>query len=518
MPTNPTGVSGGGARVHDATGAGSPLADLAPELRTALTRVRYDADTLLEVLGEDAHTALGRSEPVPVRRAVRDAGELGTLVRLLLLGDPVPEGEARAALAPVGLDRAVAAGLLHRDGAEIRAALDLRPLDLGAGARWVLSDLDDSMRRRTLSADHVLGVGQASLSLLRATPTERVGTVLDLGTGCGVQAVHAAAYADTVTGTDVSGRALWLAGATAALNGLDIELLEGPWFEPIAGRRFDQIVANPPFVVGPARIEHTYRDSGLALDGASELVVSRAPESLNPGGTAAMLASWVHVAGEDWRARVASWLPDRGVDAWIVQRDVADPALYVGTWLRDAGLDPRDPQAQRRAERWLDAFAAAQVEGIGFGFVYLRAMDGPTEVVAEDLTHGFDDPLGAEATAYFRRSTWLRAVAADENRAWTSRFEVDPATALERVFLPGTEGWAQAVARLHRGNGPRWQHEIDDTAAALLAGMRADGLPLEELVELLAIGHTGTTATSELRAAALSLTTGLVRHGLIRPV
>lgn len=134
MPTNPTGVSGGGARVHDATGAGSPLADLAPELRTALTRVRYDADTLLEVLGEDAHTALGRSEPVPVRRAVRDAGELGTLVRLLLLGDPVPEGEARAALAPVGLDRAVAAGLLDRDGAEIRAALDLRPLDLGSQA------------------------------------------------------------------------------------------------------------------------------------------------------------------------------------------------------------------------------------------------------------------------------------------------------------------------------------------------------------------------------------------------
>ncbi|TQM31675.1 DUF7059 domain-containing protein [Nocardia bhagyanarayanae] len=500
------------------TTTGSLLTALCPELRTALTRVGYDADTLLSALGPDAHAALGRSEPVPVRRAARAAGELGTLIRLLLLGDALPEREVAAALAPVDIEQAVAAGLLERDGDEVRAALDLRPLDAGEGNRWILSDLDDSMRRRTLTEDHVLGVGHASLSLLRATPTRPVGSVLDLGTGCGVQAVHAASYARTVTATDVNPRALWLAEATAALNGLDIELLEGSWFEPVAGRRFDQVVANPPFVVGPARIEHTYRDSGLALDGASQLVVSRAPELLAPGGTAAMLAAWVHVDGEDWRQRVSSWLPAEGVDAWVVQRDVADPALYVGTWLRDAGLDPRDPASQARAERWLDAFAAADVEGIGFGFVYLRAIDGPTELLAEDLTHGFDDPLGAEASAYFERSAWLRTVASDEKHAWTARFAVEPTTALERVSLPGSDGWAERVARLHRGDGPRWQHEVDETTIALVAGMRPDGLPLYELVELLALAHGAEEVTPEFAADALTVVTGLVRHGLIAPV
>ncbi|MET8775135.1 methyltransferase [Nocardia sp. NPDC004654] len=500
------------------TTTGSLLTALCPELRTALTRVGYDADTLVSALGPDTHAALGRSEPVPVRRAARAAGELGTLIRLLLLGDALPEREVAAALAPVGIDRAVAAGLLERDGDEVRAALDLRPLDAGEGNRWILSDLDDSMRRRTLTENHVLGVGHASLSLLRATPTRPVGSVLDLGTGCGVQAVHAASYAHTVTATDVNPRALWLAEATAALNGLDIELLEGSWFEPVAGRRFDQVVANPPFVVGPARIEHTYRDSGLALDGASQLVVSRAPDLLAPGGTAAMLAAWVHVDGEDWRQRVSSWLPADGVDAWVVQRDVADPALYVGTWLRDAGLDPRDPAAQARAEQWLDAFAAADVEGIGFGFVYLRAIDGPTELLAEDLAHGFDDPLGAEASAYFERSAWLRAVASDENHAWTARFAVEPTTALERVSLPGPDGWAERVARLHRGDGPRWQHEVDETTIALVAGMRPDGLPLYELVELLALAHGADEVTPEFAADALTVVAGLVRHGLIAPV
>ncbi|MEU4597258.1 methyltransferase [Nocardia sp. NPDC023988] len=500
------------------TTTGSLLTALCPDLRAALTRVDYTADGLVDALGPDVHAALGRSEPVPVRRAARDAGELGTLIRLLLLGDVLPEPDVAAALAPVRVDDAVAAGLLTRDGDEVSAALDLRPLDAGHGNRWILSDLDDSMRRRTLTEEHVLGVGHASLSLLRATPTEPVGTVLDLGTGCGVQAVHAAAYADKITATDVNPRALWLAQATAALNELEIELLEGSWFEPVAGRRFDQIVANPPFVVGPARIEHTYRDSGLALDGASELVIGQAAGLLAPGGTAAMLAAWVHVEGQDWRQRVSSWLPEHGVDAWVVQRDVADPGLYVGTWLRDVGLDPRDPEAQERAARWLDAFEAADVTGIGFGFVYLRAIDGPTELLAEDLTHGFDDPLGAEVGDYFARSAWLRAVAADENLAWRSRFAPSPATALERVYLPGEDGWAEQVARLHRGDGPRWQHEVDETTVALVAGMRADGLPLYELIELLALADGAEQVTPEFAAQALGVVAGLVRHGLIRPV
>lgn len=497
---------------------GSPLTALCPALRTALTRVGYDADTLLEVLGTDAHAALGRGEPVPVRRAARTAGELGTLIRLLLLGDPLAEPEVAAALAPVRIDDAAAAGLLTRTDGRVRAALDLRPLDAGAGNRWILSDLDDAMRRRTLTEDHVLGVGHASLSLLRATPTAPAGSVLDLGTGCGVQAVHAASYAATVTATDVNPRALRLAEATAALNGLDIEFLAGSWFEPVAGRRFDRVVANPPFVVGPARIEHTYRDSGLALDGASELVISRAPELLAPGGTAAMLAAWVHTEDEDWRQRVSGWLPEYGVDAWVVQRDIADPALYVGTWLRDAGLDPRSPAAQQRAEEWLTTFEEAGVSGIGFGFVYLRAFDGPTEVLAEDLAHGFDDPLGTEALAYFERSAWLRAVAADPDLAWRSRYQVDAATALERVYLPGAEGWTPRVTRVHRGDGPRWQHEVDETSVSLLAGMRPDGLPLYDLIELLALSEGADEVAPEFADAALGVVAGLVRHGLVHPV
>lgn len=486
------------------------LLSLCGPLREALRRTEYTADALLGALGPDAHEALGRNEPVPVRRATRDAGHLGVLTRLFLLGDDCPASEVAAALAPVDLDHAVSAGLLERDGDEVRAAFDLRPMDLGAGNRWVLSDLDGALRPRQTAPDHVLGVGHASLSLLRGTPTAPAGSVLDIGTGCGIQALHATGYGTSVTATDVNLRALDLSAATFALNEVDVDLLAGSWYEPVAGRRFDRIVANPPFVVGRARVEHTYRDSGLDLDGASELMISRTLDHLEPDGTASMLASWVHVAGEDWRSRVASWLPAHGVDAWVVQRDVADPALYVGTWMRDAGLDPRDPATAAQADAWLTHFEENDVEGIGFGFVYLRRTDEVSDVMAEDLRHGYTDPLGDEVLGYFDRVRWLR-----ERDVLEHRFLVADSTALERVYLPGEEGWRQVVTRVHRGDGPNWQHEVDDLAAALLGGMQPGGLALEELVELLAAAH-GEDA-DDLAAAAAPLVHSLVRHGLVLP-
>lgn len=487
------------------------LLGLAPALRTAFLRTGYDADTVLALLGPDAHAALGRGEAVPARRAVAGAGELGTLVRLFLLVDDCDEGDVASALRPVDVDDAVRAGLLVRTPDGVRTSLDVRPLDAGAGTRWLVSDLDGDLRPHPTETDHVLGVGHASLSLLRAVPTAEVGTVLDLGTGCGVQAVHAAAYAHQVTGTDLSERALSLARVSCALNLLDVELLAGPWYSPVAGRRFDLLLANPPFVVGLPRVEHTYRDSGLDLDGASELVVRGAREHLTLGGTAALLASWVHVAGADWRARVGTWLPAHGVDAWVVQRDVADPALYVGTWLRDAGIDPRSADGAARSEEWLAHLAAADVTGVGFGYVFLRATDAASDVLCEDLTHGFDDPLGAEATDYLARVQWLRT-----HDLVDARLVLDPGTALAHVAVAGGQGgWEPTLVRVHRGGGPAWQHEIDELGAALLGGLRADGLPLGELVALLEVAHD--EPTDSLLPAALELVHALVRHGLVRP-
>src|SRR5206468_7044146 len=98
---------------------------------------------------------------------------------------------------------------------------------------------------------HVLGVGGASLMLARCAFRRPVGRVLDLGTGCGVQALHAARHAGSVTATDVSARALAFAAFTLALNGVRAQLRQGDLLEPVRGEVFDQVVSNPPFVITP---------------------------------------------------------------------------------------------------------------------------------------------------------------------------------------------------------------------------------------------------------------------------
>jgi methylase of polypeptide subunit release factors len=483
----------------------------AEALRSALTRAGYRTDGVRALLGREAHAALGRGEPEPAFRASRDGGELGVLVRLLLLGAVESDAAVRAALAPLAPADAAAAGLLRRDGDGWAAALDLRPYaedDGDACEWWVLSDLDVRRQER----DHVIGVGGASLTLASATLRTPAGSALDLGTGCGVQALHATRYARTVTATDVAPRALAMARATFALNGLDVELLDGPWLAPVARRRFDRIVSNPPFVAGPARLDHIYRDSGQAGDDALAALVTALPGHLEAGGVAQLLASWLHVRDQDWPDRVRSWLPP-GVDAWIVQREVTDPALHVGTWQRDAGVDPASPAGRAQARIWLDWMAAHRVEAVGFGFLALRRTDGVPSVVVEDLPGDLDDPLGPEVEGWLDRVDWLRTHASD-NALLCARLRLADGVVLERYATGGEEGWLPAGVAVARSEGPRWRHEVDEPGAALLAGCRG-ALPLGELVTLLALAHD--RPVDALVAAALPAVREMVRHGLLVP-
>ena len=516
------------------------LAELAPSLAQEFRRHGYTVAGLEQALGVEAVSALGRSDTATARRHARTAGPAGLLVRFFVLGDAVPAGQFSAVLPGVAVRDGLEAGLWEwatpgepdaAREAPLRSLVDLRPVDTGHGTRWVFADIDGSMRRTETRPDHVLGVGQATLSLLRITPTSPAGSVFDLGTGCGIQLVHALEACGSATGSDITPRCLELAAATLAVNGLEAELLQGPWFSPVAGRRFDRIVANPPFVVGPTQPGHSYRESGLALDEASRTVVSGAPDHLTEDGMAVVLVSWVEREGVDWRTHVSSWIPSEGVEAWVLRRDSSDPGLYVWTWLTDEGVDPRDEAASRAADAWLDHFESEGVSGIGFGYVYLRRVEGPSSVLCEDLTHPFDEGLGDEAEAYFARTAWLREATArsgDEAGALDSTvFTVSPDV---RVHVseslapvdPAAHGDGSgsadrgATVVVERVTGARWRHEIDPLTATVLRGAATGALPLEDLVVLAAAG--AGEDPDALAAPLRRVIADLFLHGFVVPV
>jgi methylase of polypeptide subunit release factors len=474
------------------------------QLREALASARYTSEGINNHLGADAAGACARNDFRAALRITEAQGDrLATLIRLFICGQTEPLPKVAAALAPLPLESATA--LLEADGDGVRAALELEPY----GDWWVVADLSAGMRPgHPLPGDHVLGIGGASSTLAAATLRRPVGTALDLGTGCGVQALHLSTHAARVTATDLLPRALRFAATTAALNGLDWEILEGDLTTPVRGRRFDLVVSNPPFVAGPGTTEHTYRDSGRPGDAVCAELVAAAPGLLADGGHMQFLANWLHVSGEDWRDRVNDWLAGTGLDAWVIQREVSDPLAYVNLWLADASEDPAQQPA--RAAAWLDWFDAQKVDAVGFGLITLRAAghDDPT-VRIEDLRHTVGGDLGPLIGDWFDRQDFLRH--AD---LLGRRLVAAPGLKLRQEATLGAEGWEVGQQLLALDGGLRWVEEVDPVALALVGA--CDGsVTLQDQVDVLATAH-GVPA-EVLADVAVPLVSHLVERGMLLP-
>lgn len=121
-------------------------------------------------------------------------------------------------------------------------------------------------------------------------------SVLDIGTGSGCIAVALAKElpAAAVTAVDISPAALAVARRNAEKHEARIEFLCGSLLQPVAGRHFDLIVSNPPYI-SPAdiqRLEPEVRDFEPlnALDGGPDgldiyrLLIPQALLQLNQAG------------------------------------------------------------------------------------------------------------------------------------------------------------------------------------------------------------------------------------------
>jgi release factor glutamine methyltransferase len=117
--------------------------------------------------------------------------------------------------------------------------------------------------------------------------------VLDLGTGSGAIALaiqHSRPTAQ-LCATDASATALAVAQRNGERLGLSVEWLHGSWWQPVAGRRFELIVSNPPYIAeGDPHLPALRHEPRTALtagpDGLDDLrlLVAGAAQHLQPGG------------------------------------------------------------------------------------------------------------------------------------------------------------------------------------------------------------------------------------------
>jgi SAM-dependent methyltransferase len=460
---------------------GEVPSELITALSADLTAARFTVGALTSLWGTDAAAALHRNQRVPALRAIAvraaaagasttatNPGALATLARVFVLGLPVPALQLAEALPQLGAAGAESLGLVTVTATgEAIPALDLRPYSYtdsrGVGSWWIASDLGELALGGAIPERHVLGVGGASLTLSGLMIPNQVDSVLDLGTGCGIQALHASRHARRVVATDISERALELAAFNAELNGItSIKFRLGSLFEPVAGERFDHIISNPPFVITPRTAgvpSYEYRDGGLEGDAIVESVIRGVEAHLNPGGVAQLLGNWEYRDGAGGLDRVNGWLDERepgerGLDAWVIEREVQSVTEYAETWIRDGGTVAGSAEFDALYGAWLDDFERRGVSRVGFGYITLGrpASGAPTLRRIEQLVGAVganDSGLGPHLAATLSASRWVARL--DDSSLARTILEVAGDVTQESHYWPGDED--PSAITLHQGGG-----------------------------------------------------------------
>jgi release factor glutamine methyltransferase len=171
---------------------------------------------------------------------------------------------------------------------------------------------------------------------LKLLPGDRASSVLDLGTGSGAIALAISSERPqaAVTAVDVSVPALDVAAQNSRRLGMArIDWRLGSWFAPVVGRRFDLIVANPPYVAAA--------DPALAtLTAEPAIALSPGPTGLEAlaeiaAGAAAHLNEDGHLIlehGSDQAPAVAQLLERHGFTAIRLHLDFSGkPRVTQGT-------------------------------------------------------------------------------------------------------------------------------------------------------------------------------------------
>ena len=479
-----------------------------PTFKKVLADAGYSQTELAKTLG--LSSPYERQDVEVIYRRVKTDSPYNILVQLFRLGRQVDEFILRKELPKLDIESLAAVGLLSCQNRIVRSNAKLTPYhDL-----LLASDFGPEIHRE-MSADHVLGVGAASLTLAGLTIRRKVKTALDLGTGAGIQAFLATRHADRVIGTDTNPRALNFAAFNTRLNQIKgVEWRKGSLYEPVADEQFDLIVSNPPFVISPES-KFVFRDTNLPGDTISQQVIHSAGERLNEGCFACILFNWHHQDDADWASRPLSWVCDTGCDSWLLCFKTADPLTYAADWLK-TGEGRGSPDYGRYLDEWMAYYEKMGIAQISAGAMFMRKRSAVanwsrTDTIEKGRTVG---ECGQQVERIFAVEDLLRSLD-DDRKLLEHRLLFDKHHCLEHQLTVENGCWLVQVERLHTDRGISFSGKVDMYIARLLAG--CDGQQtLRRLIR--AVADQAQTDPEAFTGACLAVVRKLMRAGFLSSV
>lgn len=326
--------------------------DVSPQLSAALRAAGYDREALQRLLGITVPDDIGLLNHAPaVERLAPDRSTAATAIRLFFLETMEPAAGVTRMLSQRGCADLIAMGILRRRAATVQARIRIDAV----GEHYCISDRRfravDRAALRLPQGDAVYPPSSDSLMLRDILNTSGARQVLDLCTGSGVQALHAAGGAERVVAVDINPRAAAVARCNARLNGVaNVEVREGDLYTPVRGEHFDLVIANPPFVASPYTNAPSYHAGGPRGDRILRRIIAGLATHLRAGGRAFAITHLALRQGEDVETVAKGWFRDFSGRALVLIVESGTPvdlAAAQALFALDRGLRAYAAEVQR---------------------------------------------------------------------------------------------------------------------------------------------------------------------------
>lgn len=389
---------------------------------------------------------------------------LNALLRWFWLGLPLNTARVTDLIPPEILALMLGARLLKEQGDELLPLVMLLHFD----GFLVASDHASAIDRK--QTEMVLWPNPTSKFLARFTVRRHSRATLDLGTGSGILSLGASRFSDAVVATDLNERAIACARFNARLNGIEnIEVAAGDCFAPVAGRRFDLILSNPPFFITPQG-DYLFCENPMELDGLCRRLAKEAPAYLTEGGYMQMLCEWAQIKGQSWEERVAEWLEGTGCDAWVMKGLTQDPEEYAQHRIRETSQDPSHDAESFSG--YMNYYRHRGVEAIHDGLIVMRRREGQNWVRIEEVPPTPKGELGEMIISTFAAHDLMQKTDTNE-KLLALRPKLAPNARLEQICVQAESQWRAESLTLRLTSGFPFHISLQPFVAEFL--VRCDG-------------------------------------------
>ena len=435
------------------------------------------------------------------------AGEDGTasalhaLLRLFRLSeDSLTVEEASAALYPLTIEQLVRAGFLRCEGNTVVSTVII----------LACHHLLVALPRETDEENAVMPIGGSSLELDNFTVRRRSSRTLDLGTGCGIQAMRAASHSEVVVAVDLNATAIRFAEFNCRWNDIsNVMFLQGSFVEPVRNQLFDLIVANPPFVISP-KSRLMYRDSGSDGDQMCIRLARDAAQLLNEDGYFQMVFQWVEPVGIDWKQRLSACFSGLNCDVWILRAERECPDAYVRAWMQQY----EDGEGGQLYSEWMQYFANLNADSIGGGFCIMKRVAGRRPSISfDEAPEDRSEPYGDDVAIILSAREYIDGCS--DPVLLQQKLVPSPHLCLFEQSRCNGQIWQPTASELALDHGLKYSYSDVDAILASIPSACNGQRTLKDVLELLAARNN--IPTDRLVSKYLSQVRELVRYAFLLP-